>query len=158
MFCEYFWSSSRLINTSMSMIKCNIDRHLQQERRSSAMKQVIQCIEIRRLRIKNQNLVFFGCLSDARQHKSLLPLNRRHHQCKGCIKMFPTETGGGPVHAKRGASQSMQQGGLVHAKPRSLTCADFEYVPTSANILPLLLPSPVSLPAYYSASVHVSVQ
>ena len=35
----------------------------------------------------------------------------------------------------------MQQGGLVNAKPRSLTCADFEYVftiPTSANILPLL--------------------
>ena len=38
-------------------------------------------------------------------------------------------------------SRSMQQGGLVHAKPRSLTCADFEYVftiPTSAYILPCL--------------------
>ena len=45
-------------------------------------------------------------------------------------------------HAKRGASRSMQQGGgPVHAKPRSLTCTDFEYVfiiPTSANILPYL--------------------
>ena len=76
-------------------------------------------------------------------------------------KVFPPKTGGGPVHAKRGASRSMQQRGLVHAKPRSLTCADFEYVftiPTSAYILPLLLPSPVSPPVYYSASVHVSVQ
>ena len=37
-----------------------------------------------------------------------------------------------------GGSWSMQQGGPVHTKPRSLTCADFEYVftiPTSANIL-----------------------
>ena len=35
----------------------------------------------------------------------------------------------GVVHAKRGVSRSMQQGGgPVHAKPRSLTCADFEYV------------------------------
>ena len=25
-FCEYFWSNSRPINTSMSMIKCNIDQ------------------------------------------------------------------------------------------------------------------------------------
>ena len=35
----------------------------------------------------------------------------------------------------------MQGGGLVDAKPRTLTCADFDYVftiPTSANILPLL--------------------
>ena len=47
--------------------------------------------------------------------------------------MFPPKTGGS-VHAKRGGSRSMQQGGLVHAKPRSLICADFEYVftiPTS---------------------------
>ena len=43
---------------------------------------------------------------------------------------------------KEGASWSMQQGGgLVHAKPRPLTCADFDYIftiPTSANILPCL--------------------
>ena len=37
--------------------------------------------------------------------------------------------------------RSMQRRGPVHAKPRSLTCADFEYfftIPTSANILPRL--------------------
>ena len=77
--------------------------------------------------------------------------------------MFPPKTGGGPVHARRGASRSMQQGGLVDAKPSSLTCTDFEYVftiPTSLHFaaLAVLLPSPVSPPVYYSASVHVSVQ
>ena len=46
---------------------------------------------------------------------------------------------------REGASRSMQQGGPVHAKPRSLTCADFEYVftiPTSCMDRPSLLHGP----------------
>ena len=62
------------------------------------------------------------------------------------------------------AGRSMQQGGgPVHVKPRSLTCADFEYVftiPISANILlHLLLLHALQLPLYthwYSLTIFPS--
>ena len=66
--------------------------------------------------------------------------------CTCKVKPPGRKTVGGLVHAKSGASQSMQQGGPVHAKPRSLTCADFEYVftiPTSANFA---APPPTACP------------
>ena len=71
-------------------------------------------------------------------------------------KVYMAKPPGGKKRMNKEEDQSMQQGGgLVHAKPRSLTCADFEYnftIPTSANILPhlrsSLLPFPVFPPAY----------
>ena len=61
----------------------------------------------------------------------------------------------GPCKGGGGGSWSMQQGGgPVHTKPRSLTCADFEYVftiPTSANIL---LHSFVHYMSLYAESLH----
>ena len=72
---------------------------------------------------------------------------RKNHSNKEEGRSMQREGGGG-------GSWSMQQGGPVHTKPRSLTCADFEYVftiPTSANIL---LHSFVHYIAYIAESLH----
>ena len=52
------------------------------------------------------------------------------------------QPGGKTIGTRRRAGPCKEEGQPVHAEPRSLTFADFEYIctiPTSGNILPCLL-------------------
>ena len=101
-------------------------------------------------------ITYFGSLSKHTQFRALGQLNYEervaqirtltYYRWSFCLTRSRAAyhvTNVTKVYAKRGASRSMQQGvGMVHAKPRSLTCADFGYVftiPTSTNMILLRL-------------------